>query len=109
MVPERPPYERLSGAAGTATGPPDSSGLTGSRWAKTASAERRDNVGQTPERRIHRYRNTDGTRRSVLGHKPPAEFEAELKAGCANATPGRSAVTQLAFLTDGAQSRAASP
>jgi hypothetical protein len=49
--------------------------------------------------------NTEDARRSVLGHKPPAEFEAELKAGCADATPGRSAVTQLAFLTDGAQSQ----
>jgi hypothetical protein len=53
--------------------------------------------------------NTEGTRRSVLGHKPPDEFEAELKAGCADATPGRSIVTQLALLTDEVQSSAASP
>jgi hypothetical protein len=69
----------------------------------TTSAERQNGAF------IDTAYNTEGARRSALGDKPPAEFEAELKAGCANATPGRSAVIQLAFLADRAQSGAASP
>jgi len=50
----------------------------------TTSAKRQNGVF------IDTAYKTEGARRSVLGHKPPAEFEAEFKAGCANAIPGRS-------------------
>ena len=41
---------------------------------------------------------------SALGYKPPVEFEAELRPVTPTAKPGRSAVTQLACLTEGVQS-----